>query len=547
MGPGAPHQPQPPRTSQPWISHLRCEGPCGHPPCDQSRGCWRRDKLQPRLCVPPSWPRPGTCGVGLARHPPQALVTVPQPLLESLLQHLGLAVLQAQSWVRASSPSAPIAPTSCWHSPGLGRNPGRSRLAGVRAPLPPGPSPALTGTEENRHIQASWTRLRRDPAPSMSLAAVPSLSSVPSAGNRDPGERWRNGDGSARLCQPPTPGGDTDVLPRPAEEILGTSWAVTAPGHFPDGTQTSGSTRQSSQGVNGSHVFMSLVGFHPPLPAPRGANATARADGTPQCHCCLPAGDWHPGYPGKGLQRQEAARPLWGPLGPHPQAGWDPHPGCAPPRPAPILRQRPLPAQRGLGGEEQLSPPEAPRSSPSLQAGRPQPGSPLKDGPPGLSPTSVPTRVPSRSRSVPAEVPGLRRLPGSAGAAIPMSRCSRYSRCSRQPRQRRWCWQPRCSRCSQWSRYSRCHGQPRLREVNAAGTERRLRRSRLLPEPCPDGRRFLGGLRGEYGGGTASRGSGRPGRLGGSRRRCPRVRGAPTPIHGDPPWGPGPALPGIPD
>lgn len=176
------------------------------------RGCWRRDKTQPQSSpgstCPRIRPRAGaqrdTCRVGLARHPPQALITVPHPLLEGLLQHLGPAILQAQSWVRASGqlPCWPARPTvvPAGYPSRLPPSPpisccvlASSRWAGkcdkaraepihngskplvVPTPVPYGPAPSLplTGTEENRHIQARWTRLCRYPDQSTSLMAAP--------------------------------------------------------------------------------------------------------------------------------------------------------------------------------------------------------------------------------------------------------------------------------------------------------------------------------------------------------------------------------------
>lgn len=80
------------------------------------------------------------------------------------------------------------------------------------------------------------------------------------------------GMGTARLCQPPTLDGGRDLLPRAAEEkILGTSWAATAPARFPDGAKTSGSTRQSSQGGNGSHVSGEPCQLPPTAASPEGS------------------------------------------------------------------------------------------------------------------------------------------------------------------------------------------------------------------------------------------------------------------------------------
>lgn len=88
-----------------------------------------------------------TRGVGLARHPPQALVPVPHPLLEGPLQHLGPAVLQRRAAQR-DIPRVPLPPS-----------------LPLRAPRPP-----LTGTAEKRHIHARCTTY---PGPGASRMAVP--------------------------------------------------------------------------------------------------------------------------------------------------------------------------------------------------------------------------------------------------------------------------------------------------------------------------------------------------------------------------------------
>lgn len=88
-----------------------------------------------------------TRGVGLARHPPQALIPVPHPLLEGPLQHLGPAVLQRRAAQR-DIPRVPLPPS-----------------LPLRAPRPP-----LTGTAEKRHIHARCTTY---PGPGASRMAVP--------------------------------------------------------------------------------------------------------------------------------------------------------------------------------------------------------------------------------------------------------------------------------------------------------------------------------------------------------------------------------------
>lgn len=59
-----------------------------------------------------------TRGVGLARHPPQALIPVPHPLLEGPLQHLGPAVLQRRAAQRDIPRVPPLLP---FHSGPHGR------------------------------------------------------------------------------------------------------------------------------------------------------------------------------------------------------------------------------------------------------------------------------------------------------------------------------------------------------------------------------------------------------------------------------------------
>lgn len=130
----------------------------------------------PRRSSPAPWPR---CAVSPEPHQslqPAATHWDTKPTLPSLPAAVPRGSpnrLPASPRCSAASPQHP--PEGQDHT----QSQDRARSQWVKAPQcqpcrPAGhPSLSLTGTEENRHIQARWTRLRRCPDLSPSLMAVP--------------------------------------------------------------------------------------------------------------------------------------------------------------------------------------------------------------------------------------------------------------------------------------------------------------------------------------------------------------------------------------
>lgn len=242
------------------------------------------------------------------------------------------------------------------------------------------------------------------------------------------------------------------------------------------------------------------------------------------------------------------------------QPGWDPpnqpHPITSRPRSRlqrpPLQPPRPAQPSRGGGGggapEGETAPPGLPG-----QHGRPQPGppgglpispgltTPARDPPSSTdTPRSVPTRAPRPARILPAPRPGWVGGSRSVPAGVPLRPTVPPSPSARLP--------------GRSPRRPRCYRQPRLRDVSAVAIERRLRRGRLPPAPCPD-RGGEGENRGGAWGAAPPPGArAAPTGPGGSREPLvppPRSSGtAPTePLvvsHEDGDGGAGPALSGVP-
>lgn len=260
-GPGAPRQPQPPRASQPrgippemWR----------HPSAPGSSLCRRpaqrmlkeglnpapavaQLRMSPRLT--PSWGAAGYL-LGRARLPssssthhgtastPRRSSPAPWPCraaspelgqsLRLAAAHQGtepvLACPPHRGTWRLPTPAACIPPMNCC-VPASSRQAGtcdkarsesfrnRSKPSSANPAAPwASPSLPLTVTEENRHIQARWTRLRQFPDPSTSLIASPTspqpVLPAPGCVSRlcwGPGSWARGGElRTAQLCWPPT-------------------------------------------------------------------------------------------------------------------------------------------------------------------------------------------------------------------------------------------------------------------------------------------------------------------------------------------------------
>lgn len=304
--------------------------------------------------------QPGTCRVRLARHPPQALVSVPHPLLEGPLQHLGPTVLQVQSPVWSHQPHT-LGAWSPQGPEGTRRNP-----PSTHRPR----SLHLTGTEEKRHIQARWTRLCRYRGAIRSLMAVPAGPQHP-----DPGREAAAGGGTAEGC---APRGRTGLRARRWLRWEQKPLGVTKCQPGASGLRAGGGRRDSPGGHRGAPALRKGQGWTPPgLPLAKGRSPPSPAQprpGAPGAPHCPRGGD----VPRRAAPRRPPS-PSPPPSHPVPPPSPVPAPRCerGGERAASAARAPPASAVPRRGGRRRRRPPglgAAPRSS------RPGPAPPRATG-----------------------------------------------------------------------------------------------------------------------------------------------------------------------